>query len=57
MEKVNKGETSNATEIMKAANSTASVEISLIDFAEELFLEEEFEDSDSTELGNFIFEL
>lgn len=57
MEKVNKVATSNATEIMKAVNGTASAAPFLIGFMEEPISERDFEDSESTELGNFNFEL
>ena len=57
MEKVNKVATSNATEIMKAFNGAASAETLLIGFTEEPISEGDFEDSESTELGNFNFEL
>ena len=57
METVNKVATSNATEIMKTVNGTASVETLLIGFMEEPISEGDFEDSESTELGSFIFEL
>ena len=57
MEKVNKVATSNATGIMKAVNGTASAETLLIGFTEEPISEGDFEDSESTELGNFNFEL
>lgn len=49
--------TSNATEIMKAVNGAASAETLLIGFTEEPISEGDFEDSESTELGNFNFEL
>lgn len=49
--------TSNATEIMKAVNGTASAETLLIGFMEEPISEGDFEDSESTELGSFSFEL
>ena len=57
METVNKVATSNATEIMKTVNGTASAETLLIGFMEEPISEGDFEDSDSTELGSFSFEL
>lgn len=57
MEKVNKVATSNATEIMKAVNGAASAEIHLIDLAKEPISEGNLEDSESTELGSFDFEL
>lgn len=57
MEKVNKVATSNATEIMKAVNGTASAETLLVGFMEESISEGDFEDSESTELGSFSFEL
>lgn len=57
MEKVNKVATSNATEIMKAVNDTASAETLLVGFMEEPISEGDFEDSESTELGSFSFEL
>lgn len=56
METVNKVATSNATE-MKAVNGTASAETLLIGFMEEPISEGDFEDSESTELGSFSFEL
>lgn len=57
MAKVNKVATSNATEIMKAVNGAASAEIPLIGFTEEPISKGDFEDSESTELGSFSFEL
>ena len=57
METVNKVATSNATEIMKTVNGTASAETPPIGFMEEPISEGDFEDSESTELGSFSFEL
>lgn len=57
MTKETKVATSNATEIMKAVNGAASAEILLIGFTEEPISEGYFEDSESTELGSFDFEL
>lgn len=57
MTKETKVATSNATEIMKAVNGAVSAEILLIGFTEEPISEGDFEDSESTELGSFDFEL
>ena len=57
METKKKVATSNATEIMKTVNGTASAETLLIGFMEEPISEGDFEDSESTELGSFSFEL
>lgn len=57
MGKETKVATSNAKEIMKAVNGTASAETLLVSFMEEPISEGDFEDSESTELGSFSFEL
>lgn len=57
MGKETKVATSNAKEIMKAVNGTASAETLLVSFMEEPISEGDFGDSESTELGSFSFEL
>ena len=57
METVNKVATSNATEIMKTVNGTATAHTLLIGFIEEPISEGDFEESESTELGSYSFEL